>query len=262
LNNLLGQAIQTPIEIALQIDDNGMTTAKRLYEFLELEKKNYSRWSKSSILENEFAEENTDYFPFVINEEWGGQATTDYKLTAAFAKKLSMTAKSERGEEARDYFIKTEDKLKEMVIPATDLSPELQMFQSIFQAVAQQELRNKQIEQKADKALEASQVIKDTIIGTYDNWREEIKHLVSAIQRGSNSTYQDTYNNLYDVLEKRAKCDLSSRVRNGRKRLEESGASKTKVETFGRLDVIEVDARLKEIFTTIIKEHVIKYRVA
>ena len=27
---------QTPIEIALKIDENGMTTAKKLYEFLEL----------------------------------------------------------------------------------------------------------------------------------------------------------------------------------------------------------------------------------
>lgn len=72
------------------IDENGMTTAKKLYSFLELDLRNYSRWCKSNIAENEFAEKNTDYFPFVINEECGGQASTDYKLTAAFAKNLSM----------------------------------------------------------------------------------------------------------------------------------------------------------------------------
>lgn len=32
---------QTPIEIALQIDENGMTTASNLYSFLQLEPKNF-----------------------------------------------------------------------------------------------------------------------------------------------------------------------------------------------------------------------------
>lgn len=33
----------TPIEIALGIDENGMTTAKKLYEFLELNTAVYAR---------------------------------------------------------------------------------------------------------------------------------------------------------------------------------------------------------------------------
>jgi hypothetical protein len=52
---------------------------------------------------------------------------------------------------------------------------------------------------------------------------------------------------------------LSARVRNGRRRLEEAGASKTKVEAYCRMDVIEEDTRLKEIFTAIVKEYLVKY---
>ena len=33
----------TPIEIALGIDENGMTTAKRLYDYLELNPGNYAK---------------------------------------------------------------------------------------------------------------------------------------------------------------------------------------------------------------------------
>lgn len=90
MNEVETGKMQTPIEIALGIDENGMTTAKKLYEFLEMDSRNYSRWCKSNITENEFAEENVDYWAFVINEEWGGQATTDYKLTAHFAKVIEM----------------------------------------------------------------------------------------------------------------------------------------------------------------------------
>ena len=81
-----------------------MTTARKLYEFLEMDKSHYSRWYKQNIIDNAFAAENEDYFPFAINGECGGQASKDAKLTADFAKKLSMTAKSEKGEEARSYF--------------------------------------------------------------------------------------------------------------------------------------------------------------
>lgn len=115
MKNLIEQSNQTPIEILLQVDEEGKTTAKALYEFLELSKNNYTRWCKKNILENSFAEENIDFWAFLINEEWGGQATTDYKLTASFAKKLAMSCQNERGEQAREYFIKVEEKLKQTV---------------------------------------------------------------------------------------------------------------------------------------------------
>lgn len=108
---------QTPIEIALQIDEEGKTTARKLYEYLELDKSNYSKWCKVNILNNQFAEKDVDYEVFVLKDEnpQGGRPTTDYKLTASFAKKLAMTSHTEKGEEARAYFIKVEDRLKETV---------------------------------------------------------------------------------------------------------------------------------------------------
>ncbi len=106
---------QTPIEIALGVDSQGMTTARRLYTFLEMDMSNYSRWFKKNIIKNEFAEENTDYFPFVTNDECGGQASMDAKLTASFAKKLSMMQKNQKGEAARNYFIGIENGAKKLV---------------------------------------------------------------------------------------------------------------------------------------------------
>lgn len=58
---------QTPIEIALGIDEEGRTTARKLYEFLELAKGQFSRWSKTNIVENSFAEEEVDYWGFGID---------------------------------------------------------------------------------------------------------------------------------------------------------------------------------------------------
>ena len=105
---------QTPIEIALGIGKDGMTTARKLFDFLGMSTNNYSRWFKSNITDNDFAEENVDYFLFLTNEEHKGHTSQDAKLTSSFAKKLSMQQKNERGEQARDYFVNVEDKAKDL----------------------------------------------------------------------------------------------------------------------------------------------------
>ena len=65
-----------------------MTTARKLYAFLEMDKSHYSRWVKANIVDNEFATENEDYFysPSMANESSRGNFADDYKLTAPFAK--------------------------------------------------------------------------------------------------------------------------------------------------------------------------------
>lgn len=118
MKELITKTNQTPIEIMLKVDQEGKTTAKALYEFLELDKSNFSRWCKKNILENSFAEENIDYLRLVIDDETptgGIIKRDDYKLTASFAKKLAMSCQNERGEQAREYFIKVEEKLKQTV---------------------------------------------------------------------------------------------------------------------------------------------------
>lgn len=114
-NSNLASSSQTPIEIALKIDENGMTTLRNLYEFLGLNLSHYSSWCKRNILNNPFATEGIDYLPFRLkseNPKIGGRPTYDYKLTSDFAKQLSMTVKNERGQEARKYFIACEQGLR------------------------------------------------------------------------------------------------------------------------------------------------------
>lgn len=112
---IVKEKLQTPIEIAIGVDEDGKTTARKLYKFLELNASHFSRWAKTNITENPFAEKGVDYEGFDINVE--GNETVDYYLSATFAKKLSMQGKTERAEQARDYFIAVEDKLKDFARP-------------------------------------------------------------------------------------------------------------------------------------------------
>ncbi len=172
MNEVVKGSKKTPIEIMLQVDSGGKTTAKALYEFLELDKSNYSRWCKKNILENSFAEENIDFWAFVINDEWGGQATTDYKLTASFAKKLAMSSQTERGEQAREYFLKVEQRLKQTVSQkrivddetkaklmrahAMELNAQTRAFNSLMKSIDKKHLSPIAVEVFGLKALEST----------------------------------------------------------------------------------------------------------
>jgi len=113
-NTRTNASAQTPIEIALQIDENGMTSLRKLYEFLGINPSNYSKWCRRNIIDNPFATEGIDYILIRHENEnhTGGRPTYEYKLTSDFAKQLSMTVKNERGQEARKYFIACEQGLK------------------------------------------------------------------------------------------------------------------------------------------------------
>lgn len=129
MNEIVNDATQTSIEIALGIDENGMTTARKLYEFLGMDKSNYSRWARNNIIENQFVTENEDFVRFVIDDETptGGKVQKeDFRLSANFAKKLSMMAKSKKGEQARQYFVRVEEGMKEIALRLRNMSPELQ----------------------------------------------------------------------------------------------------------------------------------------
>ena len=86
-------------------------SARELYEQLGLDKSNWSRWSKSNIVDNPFAVENSDYVGFVIMTN--GNETTDFAVTIDLAKKLAMQVRTEKGEMVRNYFLECEKRLKE-----------------------------------------------------------------------------------------------------------------------------------------------------
>ena len=156
MNDLMNTVGQTPIEIALGIDENGMTTARKLYEFLGMDKSNYSRWVRNNITENQFATENEDFVRFVINDETptGGKIEReDFRLSCNFAKKLSMMQKNEKGEVARKYFVRVEDGMKEIAMRLRNMSPELQ-------AIIIHDKKIQQVESKVNLSIEIYRILK------------------------------------------------------------------------------------------------------
>lgn len=227
-------ANQTPIEIALGVDENGMTMVKKLFDFLGMSRNNYSRWYKTNITDNEFAEENIDYFPFLTNEECGGQASLDSKITARFAKKLSMLQKNDRGEEAREYFTRVEDYAVNTTIQLRELQNNpMKLLEIHYEALKQNENEIAEVNEKVEAVNKDLQDFKMDlpILGIEIDKITETVHRrgVNALGGKESNAYSDrslqgkVYSDIYRELKrqfgvttykaiKRNQCDLAISV--------------------------------------------------
>lgn len=264
MNNLETTKMQTPIEIALGVDENGMTTAKKLYEFLEMDKSHYSRWVKANIVDNEFATENEDYFysPSMANESSRGNYADDYKLTAHFAKKLSMKGNGAKAEEARDYFATLEEQVKQKVIDLNQLSPELQMFQKIFNVVAEQELEQKRQALQIERVEEAVSNMKEIFTEPIGDWKNDINTRVREISIKSGIGYQELYGQMYGELENTAHCSLKRLQENKKTRMGKAGNTKSAIKDgTTKIAIVYEKPQLKAIFEGIVKRYAMRYCV-
>lgn len=85
--------------------------ARELHSFLAV-KTSFKDWIQRRIKDFDF-KENLDFSSF-LSESIGGRPSKEYLLSVSMAKELSMVERSEKGKQARLYFIQCEQKLKEV----------------------------------------------------------------------------------------------------------------------------------------------------
>ena len=119
--------------------DRPTLSGRELHEFLEVES-NYTTWFKR-MCEYGF-DENIDfvtYFPNLESELHGGHNKRDHQLTIDMAKEICMLQRTERGKQARQYFIALE---KAWNTPEMILSRALKVAE---QQMKQLQIRNSQL---------------------------------------------------------------------------------------------------------------------
>lgn len=144
-------------------------------------------------------------------------------------------------------------------LDTTQLSPELQMFQKIFNSVAEQQLEQKRLALKVEQTEKKVDNITEIVSLNTTDWRKDATGIINKIakKRGGQGAYQDVYNEIYDEVELRGGYQLGIRLSNKRRRLAEEGVSKSKRDKLTKVDVIADDKRLLEIYIAVVKEFAI-----
>ena len=249
---------ETPIEIALQIDKDGMTTASKLYAFLELLPSNFARWCKKNIVNNKFATENEDYFPFIMQEERdkpkNPKPKTDYKLTSEFAKKLSMTGNTEKHEQARNYFIACEQGLKIATAKLQARNDDIQaLAQSVNNLVQKIDSKFDSLEDRVstlENNVTTPKVLPKKQRFTY--WSSKMFPKYQALAEYFEIQLKDLYKNLYREFQNMyPDIELNQIV--------DDYCYENKLETCYTLDAIEHDKTVRVLFEQLVDTLLEKY---
>lgn len=102
--------------------------------------------------------------------------------------------------------------------------------------------------------------IKEAVISEPDNWREDINRKLNRISQAIGyNKYQEIRAESYKILEQRAGVLLERRLDNKRSRMLKEGMSATAIKKANKMDIIDEDKKLREIYGKIVSEYLIKY---
>lgn len=109
------------VPVQKQKDGSVVVSGRDLHDFLDVKTK-YADWFKR-MSEYGF-DENVDFVVFLKNEKddtafGGSRKITDHAMTLDMAKEISMIQRTERGKQARQYFIQVEKMYKQNQLPQT-----------------------------------------------------------------------------------------------------------------------------------------------
>ena len=159
-----------------------------------------------------------------------------------------------------EQFNKMEERIKNQ-LDISRLSPDLQMFHKLFNSIAEQQIEfsyQKERQQKLENKLDG---ITDIMSIESKDWRKEANAIIRkiAFKLGGPDKISEIANESYERLESKARCNLNIRLENRRKNMIAQGLRKTSVKNLNRLDIIEEDHRLKEIYVSVVKSMALKY---
>lgn len=148
-------------------------------------------------------------------------------------------------------------------INSSELSPELQMFNQMYKAVAKNEIETKEAKEMAVAATKAVNNISNIVSITNVEWRKKVDVVLKRIaQKWSGvEPYRSVRNYSYEKFEQRAGCNLNIRLNNRKKNAASQGMTKSFVNKINKLDCIAEEKRLVEIYIQVVKEMAIQFKV-
>lgn len=92
-----------------------------------------------------------------------------------------------------------------------------------------------------------------------ETWQEHANDAINELVEGHGLNHQGYRRYLYDVLERRARCDLHMRQCRMKKRMADAGKGVNEQKLATKLHIIAIDPKLRAIFDGILREEQAKY---
>ena len=144
-------------------------------------------------------------------------------------------------------------------IATDELSAETQALMQLVNKIAITELEQKRMQGQIEKIEKSHEAIKEAVKPVYDNWREGMNKKIARVQKSMGKPFGVVRGEMYRELERRAGCNLDTRLKNRQDRMTKEGLPKSKVDAANKIDVIESDKKLREVFEKIVMEYEVRF---
>lgn len=200
-----------------------------------------------------------DYF---IQSTYLGGNNQNYKHYLLTKKGCDMVANKMTGEKGILFtatyvnaFHEMQNHIKEqseLNVPKTPM----QALEMMFTVQKEQEQFNKQMQQEITG-------IRNIVGMETKNWRNDTNKVLGAIAQhlGGGEKHKTIRMEAYKLLEEKGRCKLDQRLNNRRAKMLAKGATKSQIQKISKLDVVNDEPRLIEIYISVIKNMAIKYGV-
>lgn len=199
-----------------------------------------------------------DYF---IKSTYVGGNSQSYKHYLLTKKGCDMVANKMTGAKGTlftamyvDAFHKMDEHIKQsqLNVPQTPM----QALEMMFSVQKEQQEFNQRIETEVTG-------IRNIVGMETKNWRNDTNKVLGAIAQhlGGGQKHKTVRMEAYKLLEEKGRCKLEQRLNNRKAKMLAKGATKTQINKLSKLDVINDEPRLVEIYISVIKSMAIKYGV-
>ena len=249
-------------ELQVLEQDNGFYVDSR--EVAEMVEKRHANLVRDIENYQEVLNQNSklssdDYFIENTYQAGTGKQYKNYLLTK---KGCDMVANKMTGAKGTlftamyvDAFHKMEEHIKEqsqLNVPQTPM----QALEMMFSVQKEQQEFNNRIETEVTG-------IRNIVGMETKNWRNDTNKVLGAIAQhlGGGQKHKTVRMEAYKLLEEKGRCKLEQRLNNRKAKMLAKGATKTQINKLSKLDVINDEPRLIEIYISAIKSMAIKYGV-
>jgi Rha family phage regulatory protein len=186
---------------------------------------------------------SVDFFFESTYQDSTGRTLKCYLLTRKGCDMVANKMTGEKGVLFTAAYVQKFEEMEKQLLPT-----------SLEDLIIMQAQSVKELKTQVSTLGEAVTTMQETFLKRDEDWRKSINAMLNRAAFKLGGQYRDLRNKSYHLLEERGRCDLNKRLRNLLDRLEQNGATKTQIDRSSKMDVIEADARLKEIYTSIVKE--------
>lgn len=209
--------------IKITKDDNGnsVVSGRDLHEFLEV-KTAYKDWFPRMC---EYGFTDGKDFSSILSESTGGRPRVDHAMTLDMAKEISMIQRTERGKQARQYFIDVEKEYKKQIGQSQFRLPKnlTEMSTMFFDVMKDQD---KKIEEQSEKVNFLMDLSGLTSPRNKELTKARNKKIIQVCGGSESNSYQDKSlrSKLYNELFKsyRHRFDVNQYVDTPMKRFDEA----------------------------------------